>query len=331
MSERKPVIEMTPAGLYCVAGDFFIDPVGKVERAVITHAHSDHARPGSKAYLCADPGGRILEARVGAGVPIETIAYGEKRQIGGAVVSLHPAGHILGSAQIRIEVAGEVWVVSGDYNNTGADRTCAPFEPVLCDVFLTESTFALPIYRWPSPEDVFGEIHRWWKRNQAEGVTSVLPAYPLGKSQRILASLDAEVGPIVVHGNVGRFVSLYREAGVHLPPVISLTEQNAKEIAGRGLIITSSGARASPLLQSLGPLSWGSASGWFQTRAARRGRGVGRSFVLSDHADWAGLLAAIQATGAQRIGVMHGETEVLARYLRERGLDAFALPDRLGR
>ncbi len=331
MSKCKPVIEVTEAGLYCPAGDFFIDPVRKVNRAIITHAHSDHARPGSKAYLCANPGGPILEARVGAQVPIETVAYGEKRRMGGALVSLHPAGHILGSAQVRVEVDGEIWVVSGDYNNHGCDPSCAPFESIACDVFITESTFALPVYRWPPAGAVFEAIHRWWERNRQEGVTSVLPAYPLGKSQRILAGLDPGAGPIAVDGNVARFVSLYRAAGIHLPPVVSLTDRSAKEVAGRGLIITSSGARVSPVLSNLGRLSWGAASGWLQTRAARQGRGVGGRFVLSDHADWTGLLAAIRATGAQRIGVMHGETEVFARYLCEIGFDAFALPRRFGR
>ncbi len=328
MTDREAVIRVTEAGFYCPAGDFYVDPWRKVARAVITHAHSDHARPGCGAYLCPVEGRAVLAARVGGGAVIDTLPYGERKRIGDAVVSLHPAGHILGSAQVRVETAAGVWVVSGDYNNSTSTPACAAFEPVRCDVFITESTFGLPLYRWPRPEVVFAEIHRWWAANREEGLTSVLPAYPLGKSQRLLAGLDGEVGPIAVHGNVKTFLPLYEAAGIRLAPTVLLTEKTAPEIRGKGLVIMSSAAREAGILRKLGPVSHGFASGWMQTRAARRSRDGDRGFVMSDHADWPGLLAAVEATGARRIGVTHGELESFTRYLSERGYDAFAAPTR---
>src|ERR1043166_20095 len=206
----------TPNGLYCRAGNFYIDPSRAVERAVITHAHSDHARRGSKSYLTSTHGAALLRLRVGEHARIEALRYGECVRLNGVCVSLHPAGHILGSAQVRVEHRGEVWVVSGDYK-TERDPTCAPFEPVRCDTFLTESTFALPVFRWRPQAEVFAEINAWWKRNQAHGRASVLFAYALGKAQRLLAGVDASIGPIVVHQEVARYIDCYRQAGIVLP------------------------------------------------------------------------------------------------------------------
>ncbi|MCC5804855.1 MAG: ligase-associated DNA damage response exonuclease [Opitutales bacterium] len=324
----QPVIRVTEAGLYCAAGDFYIDPWRKVARAVTTHAHSDHARPGCGAYLCPEEGRAVLAARVGAKAVIDTLPYGERKRLGAAVVSLHPAGHILGSAQVRVETDAGVWVVSGDYNNSTSTPACTTFEAVRCDVFITESTFGLPIYRWPDPGAVFAEIHDWWAANRAAGITSILPAYPLGKSQRLLAGLDAAEGPIAVHGNVKTFLPIYEAAGIRLAPTVPLTEKTAPEIRGKGLVITSSAAHETGIIRKLGPVSHAFASGWMQTRAARRSRDGDRGFVMSDHADWPGLLAAVEATGACRIGVTHGELESFSRYLRERSYDAFPVPTR---
>ena len=188
------MIEVRQAGFYCAAGNFYIDPSEPVNRAVITHAHSDHARPGSAAYLCARPGETLLRARIGAEAAIQALDYGERITLDGVTVSVHPAGHILGSAQVRIEYRGEVWVVSGDYK-LAADPTCAPFEPLRCHTFVTESTFALPIFRWPAESSVIAAIQDWWRANQQAGKTSVLFAYPIGKAQRVLASLDAAIDP----------------------------------------------------------------------------------------------------------------------------------------
>lgn len=324
----QSLLQLRPEGLYCAAGDFYVDPWRPVERAVTTHAHSDHARAGSRAYLTAETGRELLVLRVGSKALIETLAFGEKRRLGDATVSLHPAGHILGSAQIRIEVGGEVWVVSGDFNSTHDSGCGDPFEPVRCDTFITESTFGLPIYRWPDPRTVFTEIEAWWRRNQAKGITTVIPAYPLGKSQRLTAALNLEIGPIAVHGNAWNFLEPYRRAGIAQPQLPRLSEVDLSEFKGRGLVITSSGSQEEGLLKKLAPLSWGFASGWMMTRAARRNRDFDRGFVLSDHADWPGLIAAIKATGAPQIGVTHGETRSFTRWLGENGWDAFAVPTR---
>jgi putative mRNA 3-end processing factor len=180
------LLELRENGLYCAAGDFYIDPWDAVDRAAVTHAHSDHAHPGSRAYLAARPGEALLRGRVGADPHIQTVAYGERLRIGEAEVSLHPAGHILGSAQVRIEAKGEVWVVSGDYK-LAPDPTCAPFEPVRCHTFVTESTFGLPVFRWPPESEVLDAIHQWWRGNRENGKASLLFAYPVGKAQRVLA------------------------------------------------------------------------------------------------------------------------------------------------
>jgi putative mRNA 3-end processing factor len=317
------MIEFTPKGFYCPAGDFFIDPRSKVERALITHAHSDHTRPGCASYLCAKPSVPLVQLRCAKSAIVEGIAFGEKHRIGDVSVSFHPAGHILGSAQIRVEGADGIWMVSGDHNATQNSRTCEPFEPVPCDVFITESTFALPIYRWPDESSVAKDINDWWRRCRSLGLTAVMAAYPLGKSQRLLDLLDPEIGPIAVHGNARHFNRIYRESGYPLPETLTLTEKNLSLLKGRGVIIMSSGAADSPLLSRLEPISEGFARGWMMIRKARQREGLNRGFILSDHSDWDGMMKAIRATGAQRIGVTHGQTEVFSRYLNENGWDAF--------
>lgn len=315
----------TPNGLYCPAGDFYIDPRRKVERALITHAHSDHTRTGCQSYLCSQSSVPLVGLRSQNAARVEGIAYGEKRRIGEVVVSFHPAGHILGSAQIRIEGAHGVWVASGDHNATESSRTCEPFEPVCCDVFITESTFALPIYQWPKESIVADEINRWWRLCQATGRTAVMPAYPLGKSQRLLSLLDPETGPIAVHGNARRINQIYASAGIALPETLTLAEKNIAELKGRGIVILSSGALEPPILSCLEPVATGFASGWMMVRKARQREHLNKAFVLSDHSDWPGLLKAIRATGAPRIGVTHGQTKIFSRYLNENGWEAFDL------
>jgi putative mRNA 3-end processing factor len=320
---REPVLQRTPAGLYCTAGDFYIDPWAPVERAVITHAHADHARPGSARYLCARPGLGVLRLRMGNDAHIRAIDYGERLTLGGAIVSLHPAGHLLGSAQVRVEVGGEVWVVSGDYKRE-IDATCRPMEAVRCDCFITESTFALPIYRWRPQAEVFEEINQWWRANQAAGRTSVLYAYALGKAQRLLAGIDQSIGPILAHGAVMRLMPAYAAAAIALPPVVYADSESAKAHRGQALVVAPpSGSSMTGWLRKFGATSEAFASGWMQVRGARRRRAVDRGFVLSDHADWDGVLDAVAESGAAHVGVTHGYTSVLARYLRERGLDAF--------
>ncbi len=319
-----PLVENTERGLYCAAGDFYVDPWKPVDFAVITHAHSDHARFGSKNYLCATPGRDVLRERVGADIQLETLDYGASITRNGVKISLHPAGHILGSAQVRIELRGEVWVISGDYK-TEAERTCTPFEPVRCHTFVTECTFGLPIYRWRPQAEVFSDINAWWRKNQELERTTVLFAYSLGKAQRLLAGIDASIGPIFVHGAVAKFLPLYANASVELPSVLRADAETIRAANSRGLVIAPGSTDGSSWLRKFGATSKAFASGWMQIRGTRRRRALDRGFVLSDHADWNGLLASIEATGAERIWATHGYTGPLVRWLGEHGYEAEAV------
>jgi putative mRNA 3-end processing factor len=298
-----------------------------VERAVITHAHADHARPGNGSYLCAAPGLAALRARLGGEARIETLGYGEAVERNGVRVSLHPAGHVLGSAQVRIEAHGEVWVVSGDYK-LQPDPTCAPFEPVRCDTFITESTFGLPIYRWSEPARVVEAIDAWWRANAQAGRASVLFAYAFGKAQRILASIDPSIGPILVHGAVDTLDRAYREAGVALPEARVAIDLEKGYDVSRALVLAPPSAQATPWLKRFGDYSDAFASGWMAVRGQRRRLAVDQGFVLSDHADWNGLNQAIRASGASRIRVTHGHAQPLVQWLREKGVEAAAMETR---
>ena len=317
-----------PQGLYCPAGDFYIDPSRAVPRAVITHAHADHARAGHGHVLATAVSEGVLRSRLGAGLRLQGLAYGEAVLHRGVRISLHPAGHVLGSAQVRLEHGGRVWVASGDYYLAAVDErnpTCEPFEPLHCDCFITESTFGLPIYRWAAQAQVFAQIDDWWCSNAAAGRASLLLAYSFGKAQRLLAGVDASIGPIVVHRAVAAINQAYRAAGVALPITSVLGDRLA---AQRGaLVIAPPSVRGSAA--ELGEHSVGFASGWMQLR--RRRQGLDRGFVLSDHADWPGLLRAIAASRAQRVIVTHGQEAVMVRWLREQGLQADALGTGHGR
>jgi putative mRNA 3-end processing factor len=322
------LIVTRPEGLYCPAGDFYIDPWRPVHRAVITHAHADHARRGHGHYLAAAPAEGVLRSRLGS-ITLQTLAYGEPVDHFGVRLSLHPAGHVLGSAQVRLEHAGRVWVASGDYFASGADAdaaednaTCDAFEPVRCDCFITESTFGLPIYRWRAQREVFDDINAWWRGNADAGRASLLLAYSFGKAQRVLAGVDAGIGPLLVHGAVEPLNQAYRAAGVALPPTQLVTEVSDKSVFRRALVIAPPGAQGTPWAQRLGECSDAFASGWMQLRGARRRQSLDRGFVLSDHADWPGLQRAIRATGAERVIVTHGYEAVMVRWLTEQGLQA---------
>ena len=314
------MLGITERGLYCSAGDFYIDPWLPVDRAVITHAHGDHARWGSKHYLASREGARVLRTRIGADASIELMEFGETRDINGVSLKLVPAGHILGSAQIRLEYKGEVWVVSGDYK-TEPDPTCTPFEPVKCHTFITESTFGLPIYRWCAQEETFADMRAWWRENAERGQASLVYAYALGKAQRILAGvLGADIGPVYTHGAVERLTQDYRDSGITLhatTPVASLPK--GTDYAG-SLIVAPPSAAGSTWLRRFGDVSTAFASGWMLVRGARRRRSLDRGFVLSDHVDWPALISAIEATGAERVLVTHGYREQVVRFLTERGI-----------
>ncbi len=306
-------------GLYCVPGGFYIDPWRPVERAVITHGHGDHVRPGNAHYLCAAAGMGILRARLGQ-INAQGLGYGETLEHNGVRISLHPAGHVLGSAQVRMEYRGEVWVASGDYK-VEPDATCAPFEPVRCHCFITESTFGLPIYRWHPQQAIFDEMNAWWRRNAQEGRCSVMLCYAFGKAQRILSGLDASIGPIVCHGAVEPLNRVYREGGVALPATVMVGNVD-KAALRQALVLAPPSAAGSPWTRRFGDFSDAFASGWMQLRGARRRRAVDRGFVLSDHADWPGLMQAIRETGAQRVIVTHGSIPVMVRWLCQNGYDA---------
>lgn len=322
------LIVAKPEGLYCEAGNFYIDPWRPVENAVITHAHADHARTGHSQYLAQDASAGILKSRLGD-IRLQTLPYGETLYRNGVSISLHPAGHVLGSSQVRIEYRGEVWVASGDYK-LDADGTCAPFEPVPCHTFITESTFSLPIYRWPSQQTLFADINQWWRSNAAAGRASVLFCYAFGKAQRVLAGVDASIGPIIVHGAVEPLNRVYRAEGVVLPPTLQMSDSpNAATIA-QSLVLAPPSAQGTPWMRRFGQYSDGFASGWMQLRGARRRRGVDRGFVMSDHADWPGLQNAIRATGAEQVFVTHGSVAIMVRWLQENGLQAQAFKTEYG-
>jgi putative mRNA 3-end processing factor len=322
-----------PEGLYCPPGDFYIDPWRPVDRAVITHAHGDHARVGNGHYLAAAPSEGVLRARLGSDIALQALAYGDTIEHHGVRLSLHPAGHVLGSAQVRLEHGGRVWVASGDYFVSGPgdlNTTCEPFEPVRCDCFITESTFGLPVYRWRPQREVFDDIDAWWRANAEAGRASLLMGYSFGKAQRILAGVDASIGPIVVHGAVLPLNRAYRDAGVALPPTLHLNEVSDRHILARALVVAPPSVHGSAWVRRFGDVSDAFASGWMQLRGARRRRAVDRGLVLSDHADWPGRHRAIRATGAERDIVTHGSVPVMVRYLAGQGLQAEAFDTEYG-
>ena len=319
----QPLVTQTDRGLYCPPGDFYIDPWRPVPRAVITHAHSDHARFGSDRYLCAAPGRSILQNRLGPDAVIDALPFGEVVEQNGVRVSFHPAGHVFGSAQVRLEHRGQVWVVTGDYK-LDPDPTCAPFGPVRCHALLTESTFGLPVYRWAAPREVFAEINRWWRENRDAGRASLLYGYALGKAQRLLAGLDPAIGPVYLHGAVERMTLEYRAAGVALPPTQLVSEAPPRHNWAGAMIVAPPSAHNSPWSRKFGASS-AMASGWMRVRGARRRRAVDRGFVLSDHVDWPGLHTAVRESGAEQVWVTHGFVAPVVRRFRELGLDAHGM------
>jgi putative mRNA 3-end processing factor len=323
------LVVATERGLHCPRGGFYIDPWQPVQTAVITHAHGDHLRHGSARYVLASPGLSIAQHRLGSGNTVTPIEYGKRFRLGAVQVSFHAAGHVLGSAQIRIEHEGEVWVVSGDYKRQ-SDPTCAPLEPLECDVFISEATFALPVYRWTPTPQVVEEIVRWWRSNRERGIASALFCYALGKSQRVLAELRAFTDEAVyLHGAVAGLTDLYRKAGVEMVPTLSATTEKKTDYRG-ALIIAPPSAAGTPWMRRFGEHSSGFCSGWMRVRGDRRRRGYDRGFVISDHADWPGLLETCLATRAKRVLLTHGHSDALARYLNERGVQASALATAFG-
>jgi putative mRNA 3-end processing factor len=321
----QDLIEATDYGLYCAAGDFYIDPWRPVRRAVITHAHADHARPGSAHYYTAPSGIPLLKKRLGADTPIEPLHWGRRYRFRDTEVSLHPAGHILGSAQVRVSDGSRVWVASGDFKR-GHDPSCEPFEVVPCDTFISEATFAMPVYRWPAPSETAQGIHDWWQANAAEGRASVLFTYALGKAQRILAALRwLSPQTVYLHGAAVPMTRIYRHAGIAMTPTAPVSERDSSDGFAGELIIAPPSAHGSQWMRRFRRPGTAFASGWMRIRGNRRRRGFDRGFVLSDHADWPGLLRTFADTGARRILTTHGRADELVAYLREQGYQASPL------
>lgn len=314
------LIEFTNKGLYCKAGNFFIDPWQPVDKAVITHAHSDHARSGSASYLCHHLTKPLLELRLGPHT-VQAIEWNEPVNINGVKISLHPAGHIIGSSQVRLEYNGEICVVSGDYKIEN-DGLSGQFEPVKCHTFITESTFGLPIYNWKSQSAIFNSIQNWILKNHADGKTSVLMAYSLGKAQRLLPCIEATGLPIFLHGAVYNVHQALLNAGIKLPAVQRVQPDMPKEVFKGNVVIAPGSADGSPWMKRFSPYSVGVCSGWMQVRGNVRRRNADAGFTLSDHADWNGLLGAVKDTGAEKVYVTHGFQAAFSRYLNETGIIA---------
>ena len=318
------ILQQTNRGFYCPQGDFYIDPHRPVDRAVVTHAHTDHARWGCRRYLAASSSEHLLRMRMSPDAEFQFADYGETISIGGVKVSFHPAGHILGSAQIRLEYRGRIEVVAGDYK-LGSDATCESWQPLPCHLLVIESTFGLPVYRWPEQYSVFDSINEWWRENLLQEKCSVLYGYAVGKSQRIIAGLDPSIGPIFCHGAVEKGNDAYRKTGVTLPKTIhTSTAERSQQWAG-AMIVAVPSAHGTPWLKRFGKTSTAMASGWMAIRGSRRRRSFDRGFVLSDHVDWPSLLTSVEECDPETVWVTHGYSAVVARYLREGGRDAVSI------
>ena len=314
----KELLTFTDEGIYCSKGDFYIDPWRPVEKAVITHAHSDHARWGSKNYLAQELNLQILKTRLGDDIHLDTMPYGKSAQLNGVRISFHPAGHIWGSSQVRIEYKGEVWVVSGDYK-TENDGFSGEFEPVKCHTFITESTFGLPVFKWKAQEEVLKEINQWLGSNAHEGKCSILCAYALGKAQRLIYNLDHGIGRVFVHGAVHNVNEALKASGAKLPETIYASKEINREAYKGSLIITPSSSLGTSWMRKFQPYEVATVSGWMNIRGIKRRRNARHGFVLSDHADWEGLNEAIKSTDAEQVFVTHGYTDAFSKWLNEQG------------
>lgn len=322
------LIQFSDKGLYCPQGGFYIDPWKSVDKALITHAHSDHARWGSKVYMCHRYSLPILQLRLGSN-QYETVEWGQPTFINGVRVSFHPAGHVIGSSQIRVEYNGEVWVVSGDYK-VQDDGISGAFEPVQCHTFVTESTFGLPIYTWKSPAQIDTDIQNWILKNQQQGKTSVLIAYSLGKAQRVINAAARVCDKLFAHGAVYNVQQAFIDDGRQLPAVTRITADIPKSDTAGGVIVAPPSADGTPWMKRFSPSNVGVCSGWMQVRGNARRRNADAGFAMSDHADWPGLLQAVKASGAQKVYVTHGFQAVFSRYLNEIGIESAEVKTQYG-
>lgn len=314
----------TKNGLYCPQADIFIDPTGRVDRAVITHGHADHARPGHQRYLCTVDAEPVIKFRLTSNINIQAMPYGAPVNINGVKISFHPAGHIIGSAQVRLEYKGEVWVVSGDYK-LGSDGISALFESVRCHTFITESTFGMPIYQWKEQALLMNEINQWWKENKKNGIASVIQAYSLGKAQRIIHNIDNTIGTIITHPGVESTNAVIRRQGIKIAETCELNSKISKEQLLSGLIIAPPGTVENALKSKGYAVSVAAASGWMAIQKYRQRGGIDKGFVLSDHADWNELNKAVRDCKAERVLVTHGYEDIFSNWLNEQGIEAHSI------
>ena len=314
------VLEFRPEGIYCSQGDFYIDPWRPVDKALITHGHADHARFGSKKYLCTDIAAPVIRHRLG-NVAIETIPYEKELSLNGVNVSFYPAGHVPGSAQILIEIKGERWVVSGDYKVVD-DGLSTPFKPIKCHSFISECTFGLPAFNWLPQEQVFKEINSWWRQCISDGLTPILAAYGLGKAQRLIAGLDTNIGPILTHGAIEKTNQIMRDQKIAIPETFLVTSKLDLANFKNAIVLAPPSALSTSWVKKFGKISTGYASGWMAIRGIKRRRAADKGFVISDHADWNGLNLAIKETEAEKIFVTHGYTDSFSKWLQFKGLNA---------
>ena len=323
------LISFTNRGIYCVQGYFYVDPWLPVDYAVITHGHADHARWGNKHYLCHRFTAPILKLRIAADLSISTLDYGETVVINGVSVSMFPAGHIIGSAQVRLEYKGYVAVVSGDYK-TVDDGISTPFEPVKCNVFVTESTFGLPIYNWLPQPEMFGDITKWIQNNQSQNKTSVFIAYSLGKAQRLMNALQ-DVAKLYVHSSINNLNEAIKSCGITLPETELINLETDKTLVQNNIVIMPPALLGTNLLKKIPNASVAICSGWMQVRGSRRWQAADAGFAVSDHADWGGLLTAIKASEPEKVYVTHGFTATFSKYLNEIGIESAEVSTQYGK
>lgn len=316
---KKPLLEFTDKGIYCNAAKVYLDPWKPVDKAIITHGHADHSRWGHKTYITHHNNVPIIKHRLGD-INVTGKAWGEKFTINNVKFSLHPAGHIIGSSQVRVEHKGEVWVFTGDYK-VANDGISTPYEVIKCNTFITECTFGLPAFKWTPQQEVMNAINEWWATNKSEGKTSILFGYSLGKAQRLLKYLDPEIGNIYTHGAIENMTKVLRPL-VDFPKTTLITSETKKQNLLGSIVLAPPSAHGSTWIRKMVPYVTGSASGWMNFRGARRRRAIDKGFVLSDHCDWDDLLSSIKATGAEKIICTHGYTDIFSRYLKELGYDA---------
>lgn len=316
---KSPLLQFTGNGIYCEKAQVYLDPWKPVDKAIISHGHADHSRYGHKQYITHIRNVSIISHRLGD-INVIGKEWGEVFVINNVKFSLHPAGHIIGSSQIRVEHKDEVWVFTGDYK-TENDGISTPYEPIKCNTFITECTFGLPAFKWMPQVEVFENINNWWAENRAEGKTSILFGYSLGKAQRLLKYLNSDIGQIYTHGAIENMTEVLRPL-VDFPKTTLITKDTKKEQLLGHIVLAPPSVHGSTWIRKMVPYVTASASGWMTFRGARRKRAIDKGFVLSDHCDWTGLLSSIKETGAEKVICTHGYTDIFSKYLREQDYDA---------